>query len=426
MYFGAGNLIFPVMIGIQSGTNAPLAVLGFLITGTLLPVLGMIALATARPEENNTITARIGSRLGRVLLTVIFLSTGMLYAVPRVATVSYEMAVRPLLPETLTAAHPHLCLFAYSAVFFIAVAALTLNPGRILDRIGTFLTPVLLIFLAFLIIFAVAKMPTLWLDPHPDFTDAPLGTGLIQGYFTMDALASLVFGFIVIQDVKARGFSSPRQCVTTTAVIAFLAGLLLMVIYVALASIGLRVADQGFTNGANALAYAAIHVFGPFGMACFGIIVILACLTTGIGLIGSSAQYFREMIPSVAYRTMILGQIFIAFLLANLGLETILAIVSPINQLIYPVAICLIVLALVDAVIALELHWTYRVSAWAAGIISIFEALWSTGLAVFSPLRDALDYLPLGSIHMAWVVPSVVGALIGAALDWRRALVTAS
>ena len=146
-------------------------------------------------------------------------------------------------------------------------------------------------------------------------------------------------------------------------------------------------------------------------------IAVLACLTTAVGLTGASSQYFRTLFPQISRSVMVLIHTLVALALANLGLETILDIVAPVNQLIYPVVICVIFIALFDIFVPGQLYWTYRLAAWLGAFVGVFEALWSTNLPQFAFLRDILDVLPLGSVHMPWVTPALAGFIIGLILD---------
>ncbi|MDO5049104.1 MAG: branched-chain amino acid transport system II carrier protein [Actinomycetaceae bacterium] len=423
MFFGAGNLIFPVMIGVNAGTSITPAILGFLGTGVLLPILAIIAAATAQ-EGVTGIASRIGKYPGLVFTIVIFLSTGMLYAIPRVATVSYEMAVVPLLDSGNPNGWP---LFLYTVVFFAVTFLLALNPKGFLDRIGGWLTPALLLLLIVLITAAVVRMPAALGEPAKEYTQTPFATGLLQGYFTMDAIASLVFGIVIISSLRHRGFNTKSQVFTGTAIAGLIAGVALALIYIGLTLIGTRVGVFGVTNGAEALARAATELFGTGGQALFGLIALLACLTTAVGLTGASSEYFRTLFPRISRPKMVAIHALVSLALANLGLEVILDVVAPVNQLIYPVVICVVFIALFDIFVPGQLYWTYRLSAWLGAFFGLFEALWSTKLPQFAMLRDWLDMLPLGSVNMPWVVPALVGFVIGLILDtvqgddiWKR------
>lgn len=414
MYFGAGNLIFPVMIGIESGPAVTSAITGFLMTGVLLPVLGMVAAATA-PEGVEQIADRIGHHPGLVFTVIIFLSTGMLYAIPRVATVSYEMVLDPLVPSNAAAGWLAEPLFLL--VFFAVTYVLAVNPKGMLDRIGGFLTPILLLFLFILIVTALIKLP---LDMGPaggEYADTPLATGLINGYFTMDAIASLVFGIVIIEALRRRGFETKNQLFTGTALAGVIAGIALALVYLGLAAVGSRLGTAGLSNGAEALAHASTILFGRSGQLIFGVIVLLACLTTAVGLTGASTQYFRGLFPAVPRVPMVVFHVAVAFALANLGLEAILQVVAPINQLIYPIVICIVFISILDIFVPGDLKWTYRLATWFGVAVGAFEALWSTQLPVFASLRGTLDAFPLGAVHMPWVAPALAGFVIGFIID---------
>lgn len=420
MFFGAGNLIFPIMIGVDAGTNVSWALIGFLCTGVLLPVLGMIAVATSQ-DGITGIANRIGRVPGLVFTVTVFLSTGMLYAIPRVATVSYEMSVKPLLtsggqPSDITSADA-VGLAVYTLVFFAVVTLMVLNPTELLERIGAWLTPALVILLVVLISAAFFKLPSTAVAPAAKFADNPMPTGIIEGYFTMDALASFVFGIVIIVSLRNRGFKTKQQVFSGTAKAGVIAGTLLALVYIGLTLLGNRVAGQGLTNGAQALATAASSLFGHGGQVIFGLIALLACLTTAVGLVGASVQYFRTLFPRVGYKQMVAVHIAVSLLLANMGLEAILKVVAPLNQFIYPAAICVIVVCLVDIPVPGKLKWAYRLPAWVAFFISAFEALYSTELPAFEGLRYYMDMLPLGQVQMAWVMPALVALIAGMVLD---------
>lgn len=414
MYFGAGNLIFPVMIGIEAGPAVTAAIIGFLMTGVLLPVLGMVAAATA-PEGVEQIADRIGHHPGVVFTIIIFLSTGMLYAIPRVATVSYEMVLEPILPSDL--AHRGIAEPVFLLIFFGITYLLAVNPKGMLDRIGGYLTPLLLLFLFILIIAAFIQLPLDLGEATGEYADTPLATGLINGYFTMDAIASLVFGIVIIEALRRRGFKTKQQLFTGTALAGVIAGIALAVVYLGLAAVGSRLGTAGMTNGAEALAHASTLLFGRSGQLIFGSIVLLACLTTAVGLTGASTQYFRGLFPAVPRVPMVIFHVAVAFALANLGLEAILQVVAPINQLIYPIVICIVFISIFDIFIPGNLKWTYRLATWFGVAVGLFEALWSTQLPVFAGLRDTLDMFPLGTIHMPWVAPALAGFVIGFIID---------
>lgn len=427
MFFGAGNLIFPFQVGVSGGANVIPAVIGVLLTGVLFPVAGMMAASTDAYGAGR-IADRIGHIPGLILTVAVFLFCGMLYAMPRVATVSWEMAVRPLTSlgaQSGETAANHVGLFIYSLIFFAIVLILLNRPDRMLDRIGQYLTPALLILLLVMIAIAMFKLPSVeTLHPDPSYQASPFTAGLITGYGTMDALASLVFGVVIITQLHAHGYNEKRSVFRATTFTAGIAGVSLAIVYTGLAFVGTRVADQEIANPAAGLSLAAQMIFGPVGQILFSIIVFLACLTTATGLMGASTQYFCDLFPKV-HRSAMLGiHVVVSLLVANLGLDNILAIVVTIGLATYPPAICLILIALLDYTMKRQLFWTYRLSAWVATLIGIFEAIstfklpaWENVSGWQQALQDVLHVLPLGSVQMGWLTPALAGVAVGIAID---------
>ena len=276
-----------------------------------------------------------------------------------------------------------------------------------------------------MIAIAMFKLPSVeTLHPDPSYEASPFTAGLITGYGTMDALASLVFGVVIITQLHAHGYNEKRSVFRATTFTAGIAGASLAIVYTGLAFVGTRVADQEIANPAAGLSLAAQMIFGPVGQILFSIIVFLACLTTATGLMGASTQYFCDLFPKV-HRSAMLGiHVVVSLLVANLGLENILAIVVTIGLATYPPAICLILIALLDYTMKRQLFWTYRLSAWVATIIGIFEAIstfklpaWENVSGWQQALQDVLHVLPLGSVQMGWLTPALAGVAVGIAID---------
>lgn len=429
MFFGAGNLIFPFQVGTSSGAQVIPAVAGVLLTGVLFPVAGMLA-ASTDAHGAGRIADRIGHIPGLVLTVAVFLFCGICYAMPRVAVVSWEMAVKPLtgLSQDPSPAS-QLGLFVYSVVFFGLVLLLINRPDRMLDRIGQYLTPALLVLLLVMIAIAMFRLPSVeTLNPNPEYLHAPFATGLKTGYGTMDALASLVFGVVIITQLHNHGYNEKRSVFRATAFTAGIAGASLAVVYTGLAFVGTRVADKEIANPAAGLSLAAEMIFGPVGKVLFSVIVFLACLTTAVGLMGASMQYFGDLLPKVPQKALLTVHVVMCLLVANLGLDNILAFVVTIGLATYPPAICLIVVTLVDYAMRRQLYWTYRLSAWVAGVVGILEALSTFALPAFGGkvtpfqegMQQVLKVLPLGDIQMGWLVPGIVALVVGLVLDVVR------
>lgn len=427
MYFGAGNLIFPFQVGMTSGAQVIPAVAGVLLTGVLFPVIGMLA-ASTDSHGAGRVADRIGHYPGLVLTVAIFLFCGICYAMPRVATVSWEMAVKPLTgmgSEDNVANHAG--LFVYSVLFFALVLFFCNRPDKMLDRIGQYLTPALLVLLLLMIAMAMFRLPSVpTVNPDPAYTSAPFATGLKTGYGTMDALASLMFGVIIITQLHNRGYNEKRTVFRAAAFTSGIAGVSLAVVYTGLAFLGTRIADQEVANPAAGLSLAAEMVFGPVGKVLFSVIVFLACLTTAVGLMGASLQYFGDLLPKVPPKVMVTVHVVVSLAVANLGLDNILAFVITIGLATYPPAICLIVVTLVDyAITHRQLFWTYRLSAWVAAFVGFLEAVSTFTLPAWGgkvlPVQEAmqnmLKVLPLGDIQMGWLTPAVAAVVVGFVLD---------
>ncbi|MDO5747411.1 MAG: branched-chain amino acid transport system II carrier protein [Actinomycetaceae bacterium] len=417
MFFGAGNLVFPVQIGHDGGSHATAATIGFLITGVLLPVLAMVASATSENGING-IANRIGRVPGFIFALMAFLATGMGYAIPRVAAASYEMSFEPHLPNAGWSG-----LAIYSAIFFLIAAAMAINPGKMLDKIGTWLTPALLILLVVLITAAYLNMNVpAGTEIAEKYQANPTVTGLQDGYGTLDAIASFVFGIIIINALKQRGFKPGKELFRATALAGVVAGTLLALVYWGLSNIGMRIADKGIDNGGEGLAVAAQTLFGDTGQIIFGAIVVLACLTTGIGLIGASTEFFLTIFPRIPRNVMILIHVVISWAIASIGLTALLNFAIVIMMFCYPIVITMTLVCLIDIFVPGHMYWTYRGFVWTAALFGVFDAI-TTGIDKYGDLKSATgwtsfyDLIPLSGFGMGWIVPCLILGIAGIVAD---------
>lgn len=407
MFFGAGNLIFPPMLGVEAGTNFTPAMLGFLGTGVLLPVLGIIAIAISG-DNLRDLALRGGRIFGLVFPVVAYLAIGAFYALPRTGAVAYETALQPITGWDSVVASA-----AFNAGFFGVGLLLAWHPGSIVKNLGKFLTPVLLTLLAVLVVIAVTTFNGSPGAPAEKYATAPLATGLLEGYLTMDSIASLAFGIIVVSALRHAGVSSPASLVRGTIIAGLGAGLLLGVIYVSLGVIGQIIPDPAqYPNGAGLLADAAHLTLGAPGQVTFGGIVFLACLTTAVGLIAATSEFFHVLIPRISYRAWAVGFTVLSFALATLGLDTVLQVAAPVIEFIYPPAITLIAVTLLQPLLhrRIVLLWTFRLAIWAAVVYSALDILGAAALLRWSPGHD---------LGLGWVLPTAAALVIGVLLDAR-------
>ncbi|MBV7292229.1 branched-chain amino acid transport system II carrier protein [Corynebacterium sp. TAE3-ERU16] len=411
MFFGAGNLIFPPMLGVEAGTGFPLAITGFLAAGVLLPVLSVIAVAITG-DDIYDLAQRGGKIFGLIFPILVYLAIGAFYALPRTAVVSFSTAVTPLTGLNSTAAAA-----VFSAIFFALSLALAFDPTGLVDKLGKYLTPILLTLLIVLVALSVL---TLQSNPGPateKYTTHPLSAGLIEGYLTMDSLAALAFGIMVVSSLRYKGVPNGPTLVRGVGTAAIGAGALLGVIYVGLGIVGQRVPDaRNYDDGATLLAHAAESTMGFTGMVVFGLIVFLACLSTAAGLIGATSEFFHRIMPGISYRLWAIIFAVISLMVSTMGLETVLAIAAPIIGFLYPAAITLVFLTLIEPIFRRKLHYAFLFSLAVAVIWAALMTTISLGWGA-SVTRPLIDWAPMHAQQLGWVVPTLIAAGIGYVAD---------
>ena len=227
LFFGAGNLIFPVAMGQLAGRNLWAAAAGFLITGVGLPLLGVAALGLSRESGLLALSSRVGRGYGLAFTCALYLTIGPFFAIPRCATVSYTVGIAPLVPGGGAA------LGVFSLAFFAVVLFFSLRPGQILTWVGKVLNPLFLAFLAVLVLRALAAPlgQAAAVEPAGAYRAAPFATGLLEGYNTMDALAGLAFGILVVQAIRRLGVRAPGDVAVSTVCAGVFSSALMAGIY---------------------------------------------------------------------------------------------------------------------------------------------------------------------------------------------------
>jgi len=421
MFFGAGNLIFPIMMGQIAGTNVAAASFGFVATGVLMPLLGVIALGYSGEHDFLPVAQRAGKIFGLVFVTTLYLTIGPLFAMPRTGSVSYEIALRPFIDEN----YHRSALLIFSLFYFGACCALSLNPNKIVTIIGKILTPLLLITISCLVIAAiVAPMGSLNAPLEDIYQNVPFFTGFKEGYLTMDALASLVFGIIVISQIKLiTGHNTDKKTILTACTKASLiAGAILAIVYVSLAYLGATsVGEFGrLATGAQVLSKASIFYFGVIGNIILGIIVMLACMTTCIGLTTACADYANGLVPIISYKRFAVFFSVVGAIFANFGLEQLINFSVPVLIIIYPVTIVLIAL--------IFSHKLFNGKK-AVYIGSLYTALIISSISVLqqfiAPIRLVHEffvaYLPFYALDIGWILPAIIAGIVGYIISLKTA-----
>lgn len=409
LFFGAGNMIFPPFLGQQAGTNVWIAILGFLITGVGLPLMGVIAIA--RVGDLQTLASRVHPRFGIVFTVVMYLAIGPFFGIPRTGTVAYEIGITPFL-STETASH-WTSLFMYTVIFFSVTAVLALNPSKLVDRIGKWLTPALLLVLAMLVIKSYISPMGAAGQPTKEYVSGPFFKGFIDGYLTMDTIAALVFGIVVISSIKERGIKNNSLITKTTVKAGVIAATCLSAVYLSLAYIGATgVESIGIKkNGGGILSAAANELFGSYGAIVLGLAITFACITTSVGLVSSCAQYFAKLNPKISYKMLVWILSLFSMVVANIGLTQLIKVSVPILIMIYPLAIVLIILSFMHQLFH-GYSSVYIGALIPTGLISLVDGLKATGLQM-TGVVDFLSSLPLFSQGIGWILPAIIGAIIG-------------
>lgn len=411
LFFGAGNMIFPPALGQAAGENVWVAVGGFLITGVGLPLLAVSAIARTG-SDLQALASRVHPLFGMIFTIVMYLAIGPLFAIPRTGTVSFEIGVTPFLPEELK--NSNIVLAIYTIVYFTINLWLSINPSKLVDRIGKLLTPLLLIGLFALILKSIFTPMGEIQAPTDVYSQSPFFKGFIDGYLTMDTIAALVFGIIVINSIKDKGVSDNKTIASLCIKAGFIAAAGLAFIYVSLAYIGASSVDAiGYKdNGGTIITAAAYHLFGTVGNILLGTIITLACLTTSIGLLSSCASYFSKLTPSISYKTYTVVMSLFSVVIANVGLTNLITFSVPVLIIIYPLAIVLVALSFLHEKFNGRSE-VYSGALLATGFISLFDGLNNAGISVRFVLKIFEKFLPLFSQGIGWLVPAVIGAIVG-------------
>lgn len=419
MFFGAGNLIFPVSMGQLSGNNMWQAAAGFLITGVGLPLLGVAALGISREDGLMGLSSRVGRRYGKFFTCILYLTIGPFFAIPRCATVAYTVGVERIIPDSMQTA----VLAVFSLLFFAAVLFFSLRPGEILTWIGKVLNPLFLLFLGLLVIRALlSPMGSIsGAAPEGAYAAGAFYQGFLEGYNTMDALAGLAFGIIVVNVIRDLGVENPGDAAKNTVRSGILSSVLMAVIYVLVTVVGAQ--SRGVfppsSNGGEALALIAGHYFGPAGAVILAAAVTLACLKTAVGLITSCGETFQKIFPKgPSYRKWAVLFSTLSFLIANLGLDAIVSWSKPVLLFLYPLAITLILLTLFGRLFGNDgrvYRWVTGFTAAAAAVdfINALPGQVLSALRLEKTAEAVRDFLPFAENGFGWICPALLGLVIG-------------
>ena len=393
MFFGAGNLIFPAFLSYEAGENAVFAFLGFILSAITLPVLSLIAIGRFSSLDN--LSSRVNPFFAKVFTVVIYLAIGPMLAIPRTASTSYEMV------KIAFSLDSGIFSWLYSFLFFLLAGIIALHPEKLSKRLGKVLSPILIILIVFLFI-SVFFIPSSSPSAVPPYDESPLFTGILDGYQTRDAIAGLVFGTILAINLRKIGIADEKEIRKEGIISSIGGGILLFLIYLLLAVIGYRAFSivENPRTGADILSAAASFLLPSYGRILIAAIFIIACFNTSVGLLSSCGEYFSSLCPSLSRGRWIFIFALVSGVIANIGLDAIISISSPILEVIYPVAITLMLLSFLKD--SGNLSFIYKISIPTAFMFSIVGIMLSSSFL--------------------WIVPTFLASIVGFSIDKKISL----
>ena len=397
MFFGAGNMIFPPYLGLRCGTQWLLGFICYYAADIGLALLALFAVLRAGNPES--VFCRLAQIPASALMFCIVLCIGPLLAIPRTAATTYDLALSPLISGVSPV--------SFSLLFFFLIALLCLRQSAVLDIVGKVLTPLLFLGLLILIINGI-------IDPVGPISDtAPrnhvASMGIEAGYQTMDVLAAILFGIIVLKDVREKGYETAPAQFRIISAASLIAAFALLIIYLGLTYLGATASNRFAPDiPRTTLVISIVHaLMGPTGSTLFSIIVALACTTTAAALVCAAALYVSRLLKErLKYSHSVIIICAFSAIVASFGLEKIVSVSLPILNVVYPPALVLIFLSFFNRHIKND--WVFRFSALGALITSLFAVATDLG-APFTWIH----HLPLSTLGFSWILPSIFGGLLG-------------
>ncbi|HFH9837646.1 TPA: branched-chain amino acid transport system II carrier protein [Streptococcus suis] len=410
MFFGAGNLIFPPALGVLSGENFWPAILGFVVSGVGIAVIALIV-GTLNPKGYiHEISRKISPLFATVYLVALYLAIGPFFAIPRTATTAFDMGIAPLLEGQ----NLQVWLFGFTALYFVAAYLISLNPSQILNSIGRILTPVFAILIVILVVLGIVKYGSISSLPASEAYSAgqAFGTGFIEGYNTLDALASVAFSVVAVATLKQLGFASKKEYVSTIWGVGIVVALAFSALYVGLAFLGNHfpvpadVLASDTHKGVYVLSEATQAIFGPSAQIFLALMVTVTCFTTTVGLIVSTGQFFNKRFPQLSYKFYATIFTLVGFGIANLGLSKIIAFSIPVLLVLYPITICLVMIIIVNKLLPLSVYGM-QLTIGVVTAMSLVEVL--AGQLGLEPVKAFFAALPFSQQSLTWLLPALVG-----------------
>ncbi|WP_109302100.1 branched-chain amino acid transport system II carrier protein [Aquimarina sp. AU474] len=399
MFFGAGNLMLPPLLGLKAGDAWFMVTLGFVISAVIIPLLGIVA--HARLQGTMLDFAKKVSPNFSLIYCLLVYAISLSLPSPRTASVTHEIAIQPFFGTSA---------WLTSSVYFALVLLFVLNRSRILGLLGKFLSPIIFIVVLSIIFIGVFSAQTPGIGPSE--LQIPLVSGLLEGYQTFDAIGAVVVGGVIIISLQIKGknsFEHNKGLIIRSGIVA---GLGLLIIYSGMIYNGAlysNVFDQETTR-TELLSGLSLITLGNIGKTLLSILVGLACFTTAVGIVTGTADFMKGIFKNSkkAYvLTAIIGCI-LGVVMGQFDVHYIIDVAVPALMFIYPITIVLILLNVLPDKLTHPL--VFRAVVIVTIIFSLPDFLGSIGLK--EQVAPILETLPFGEFSLAWLVPAVITFVI--------------
>lgn len=404
LFFGAGNLLLPPLLGYNAGDNWIWVTLGFMITAVIIPILGILAHAKLQGTLYD-----LGKKVSptfSLLYCIIIYIISITIPSPRTASATHEIAIHPFFGTSP---------LITSCIYFTLVLIFVLNRSKVLNLLGKYLTPLMVIILVLVIGIGLFSSEMVM---NPSIFKTPIVNGILEGYQTFDAIGAVVVGGVIIISLNLKGYTSFTDKKELIKKAGFIAGSGLFVIYAGLISVGAFYGSEILVDGtlssdmqrANLLRGISIATLGNIGNVFLSTLIALACFTTAIGIITGTADYFKGFFKNSQKAYIITAVIgcLIGILVGQLNFHSIIIIALPILMFIYPITIVLILLNIAPKNLATSI--VFKVVVLVTFIFSIPDFLeFIINKEYLIPIKNII---PLANQHLGWVLPAILSFII--------------
>ena len=392
LFFGAGNLILPPFLGMKSGADWWLVVLGFVLTAVTIPILAILAHAKLQGTLYD-FGKKVSPTFSVIYCLLIYLIAVAIPS-PRTASVTHEMAIQPFFGTSS---------LLTSTVYFLLVFIFALNRSKIISLIGKFLTPIIVLILLTIIFIAFFTAPE---TVNPSLFETPFVDGILEGYQTFDAIGGVVVGAVIIISLHLRGhttYEAKKELITKSG---FIAGFGLLIIYGGLILSGSLFGSTFAENATRieVLSGLSSQTLGNIGTAFLSVLVALACFTTAVGIVTGTADYIKGMLKDSQKAYIITAALssLIGIIVGSYNVGFIIDVAVPVLMFLYPITIVLILLNIVPDKFASKL--VFRSVVLVTFVFSIPDFL-----QFFVPadsLTGIQNFIPFSKFSLGWVLPA--------------------